>query len=241
MKGNPVFKHSARFVTRHARYAVPAGALAIATLAAGGSYALASPGPATQTIQACVTALPNRVPTHLWATGGHSCPSGQVLFTWTITPGSPGPQGPAGANGLTPTITTVAVGNTTGNCTATGGEDIALLDQNYYVCNGAQGNQGNEGPQGIQGIPGPVGATGNTGPTGDTGPIGPAGPAGPAGPTGLTGPTGPAGPAGPQGPTGNPGPSFASSFTVTTGAGTETCSVTATNASGQITAIGCTP
>jgi len=119
---------------------------------------------------------------------------------------------------------------------------------------GPTGKTGPAGPAGATGPQGPAGNQGNQGFTGPQGPIGltgPAGPQGPKGDTGLTGltgvqgpkgDTGPAGPQGPLGPTGNPGPSFASSFTVTTGAGTETCNVSATDpATGQITGITCTP
>ena len=103
---------------------------------------------------------------------------------------------------------------------------------------GPQGNQGNQGFTGAQGPIGNTGATGPAGPKGDTGLTGAQGIQGAKGDTGLTGATGATGP---MGPTGNPGPSFASSFTVTTGAGTETCSVSATNGAGQITGITCTP
>lgn len=103
---------------------------------------------------------------------------------------------------------------------------------------GAAGSTGPAGPAGPTGAPGPQGSVGPAGPQGPAGNDGSPGPTGPAGPAGPTGDTGPAGPAGATGPA---GPSFASSFTITTGSGTETCSVTGTDGSGDITAITCTP
>ncbi len=82
-----------------------------------------------------------------------------------------------------------------------------------------------------------MGPHGLTGPTGATGPTGPPGP---KGDTGLTGATGADGATGPAGPAGTPGPSFAASFTMTIGGIAETCSVTGTDVSGNITAITCT-
>jgi hypothetical protein len=125
---------------RSGKTLIIAGSIVVAGILSGGGYSFAAvnSGALVQTIQACVTALPNRVPTHLWASGGHSCPSGQALLTWTITPGTPGPQGPAGANGVTPTITDSAP---VADC-PNGGETVTLLSQVSYICNGVNGTPG---------------------------------------------------------------------------------------------------
>jgi hypothetical protein len=181
-----------RIICKLGKRVVAASIIGLAMAGGVGGYALAASGTSnTQVIQACVSALPNRVPTHLWASGGHSCPSGQALLTWTLTPGTPGPQGPQGNPGVTPTITDSAP---VADCPA-GGETVTLLSQVSYICDGANGQPGTgavvttlaEGNSncpygGVQvtdgsgdvsyacnGAPGATGATGPQGPAGQSG------------------------------------------------------------------------
>lgn len=121
---------------------------AVAAVAGGGAFALASGTVASTTFYGCVktSGTPNRVlfNVHMQPV---TCPVGSFGIHWNQT----GPAGPRGLTGIAGPAGTAGP-------------------------QGIQGLTGSQGAKGDTGVAGPQGATGAAGPTGPQGPAGPPGP-----------------------------------------------------------------
>jgi Collagen triple helix repeat (20 copies) len=143
--------------------ALIAGGVAVAALAGGGTYALASShGPASAWV--CVsTSKPGSYYTEV-KNVPHVCAKGYTL----VGVGNPGATGKTGATG--PQGIAGAPGST--------GAQGLPGPAGPVGATGAQGQTGAPGPQGLEGPEGPAGPIGATGAAGEQGPAGPAGSAG---------------------------------------------------------------